>query len=171
LVLTFERAHQLLKLDVEIGILTWRMPVGGRTTTGSRAGSISGANRYRWLKIDGKPYCEHLVIWLMLTGEWCPRQIDHIDRDRTNNKPSNLRKATETQQRANAKIRVDNRLGVRGVCKHSLCDKYKAVVRHKGRDYYLGLFDTISEAAAVTRAKRLELFGEHAPDYDKSDGG
>lgn len=170
MVLTFDRAHEVLKLDPETGILTWKGAFGGRTTAGVRAGYVH-AGGYRWIKIDGRPYREHLIVWFMLTGEWCPRKIDHNDRDRSNNKPSNLRRASESQQRMNSSIRSDNTSGYRGVYFHKLRGKYVAEIRKLGIKHYLGLFETPEEAAAVARAKRAELFGAFAPSYDHTTGG
>jgi hypothetical protein len=43
-------------------------------------------------------------------------QIDHIDRDKTNNDISNLRLATNQENSFNRKMRKDNSSGIKGVC-------------------------------------------------------
>lgn len=168
--LTFERAHQLLALDVETGVLTRRLDsVPGRgiqLRAGDRAGYVHKASGYRYVGLDGNCYREHVLIWFMLHGKWLPRKIDHVDRDRANNRPTNLRVASESQQHMNTKVRSDNATGFRGVSKHPLCEKFQAEVRMGGKKFYLGLFHTAEEAGAVARAERLKLFGEHAPSYD-----
>lgn len=47
-----------------------------------------------------------------------------------------------------SKVRVDNKLGVKGVheVKRKNTIKYKATIRIKGKDIYLGTYDTIEEA-------------------------
>src|SRR5882724_10407931 len=108
---TIERLNELLVLDPETGVLRWRISIGSRAMAGAQAGYLQKSSGYRLIGIDGIPYREHILIWFMLHGEWCPRLIDHEDRDRSNNRQKNLRKATEAQQRQNAALRSDNTTG------------------------------------------------------------
>lgn len=163
--LTQERAIQLLRLDAETGILTWRVNVGSRGRKGERAGYVHTASRYRYIRIDGTICREHLIIWLMLYGEWLPREVDHKDLDRANNRPTNLRRASESEQRSNAKLRSDNAIGERGVTLHRASGLYVAEVR-RGTRRIVKYFHTIPEAAACARALRQEMFGQFAPTYD-----
>jgi hypothetical protein len=52
---------------------------------GTRAGMMMKSNGYRYVKIDGRRYLEHRVIWFYMTGEWPAENIDHIDGDSANN--------------------------------------------------------------------------------------
>jgi len=163
---TIERLNELLVYDPETGILRWKIRAGSRGMAGDQTGCIHKPSGYRVVRIDGITYREHLLIWLMLHGEWCPRLIDHEDRDRSNNKQLNLRKATESQQRQNAAIRSDNTTGHRGVKLHA-CGKYNARIWIGGKEKHLGLFVSLEEAAEVARAARLEHYGAFAPSYDQ----
>lgn len=163
--ITQERAHQLLRLDVETGILTWRVTLGSRAIAGERAGSLYKFCGYRFVSVDGQKYREHVLIWFMVYGEWLPREIDHRDLDRANNRPSNLRRATESQQRSNAKLRSDNKIGERGVHLHRASGLFAAAVRC-GPRRIVKYFPTIQEAANAARALRKEMFGQFAPSYD-----
>ncbi|WP_424031702.1 HNH endonuclease [Methylocella sp.] len=49
------------------------------------------------VKIDGRPYTVHRVVWLWKTGEWPFPEVDHEDRNGTNNRWTNLHEATSTQ--------------------------------------------------------------------------
>ena len=62
------------------------------------------------------------------------------------------------------KLRTDNKSGVRGVCYHSQRSKWRAEIRIRGKTHYLGLYDTVAEAAAA-RAKAQEEI--HQPLIDK----
>jgi len=164
--LSLELINKLFELDPETGILTWKVTLGAsRARVGNRAGTI-GSGGYRYVKINGVRFREHLIIWLILHGEWCPRRIDHEDRNRGNNRPSNLRKSTESQQRQNAALRLDNATGARGVRQHA-CGKYDARLSVDGKEKYLGLFATIEQAAEVARVARLKHYGDFAPAYDR----
>jgi HNH endonuclease len=85
--LTIDRAEQLLAYDADTGILRWRVTNSNRCVAGSRAGTVTEITpRYsrRQIRIDGKIYREHRVIWLLVTGEWPPegREISHKNSDR-----------------------------------------------------------------------------------------
>lgn len=166
--ITRERAYEVLRLDVETGILTWRVSNchGGHRKAGERAGYLHTASGYRYVKVDGIVYREHVLIWFMVYGEWLPRKIDHHDLNRSNNAPGNLRKATESEQRSNAKLRTDNALGERGVTFHRASGLFVAEVRH-GSKRVVKYFHSKHEAAAAARQLRLEMFGQFAPVYDR----
>lgn len=166
--LTQQRAYELLHLDVETGILTWKADSGSRARKGARAGYLHKASGYRGIKIEGQVIREHILIWFMLYGEWAPRKVDHHDLDRANNKPSNLRKATESQQRSNAKLRSDNALGERGVYLHKASGLYVAEVDCRSQGHrFVKYFDTIEAAVAAVKAERLRVFGQFAPSSDQ----
>lgn len=96
------------------------------------------------------------IIWALETGEWPTDEIDHRDRNRANNRFSNLRPATNAEQPQNASLRKDNKSGFTGV-------RFKSQRRQRpwhayirvGRLVHLGFFATKEEAhAARLKAKR-----------------
>ena len=56
----------------------------------------------------------HRVAYYLMTGHQ-PRCLDHIDRDKTNNKWSNLREATVSQNNKNRPLSKNNKSGIKGV--------------------------------------------------------
>jgi hypothetical protein len=162
--LTHERVRQLLDYNPETGKFTWRHPRHG-ARTGKAAGTRT-RHGYNQLCIDGKSYRASRVAWLWMTGEWPPHLIDHINRDRADDRWSNLRSATTTENNRNQGLRQNNRTGYRGVCFTE--GRYRAMLQYKrnGRcgGIFLGLFDTPQEAAAAYNAKAREVYGEFAPD-------
>ncbi len=89
-----------------------------------------------------------------------PLQVDHIDRDITNNKRSNLRLVTAAQQSYNRGPSGDQEY--KGVRWDKRYKKWKATVR-KGEDTYnLGSFKNPVKAAKAYDKKAFELFGEYA---------
>jgi hypothetical protein len=132
---------------------------------GKQAGSIAKSKfgiSYLRVKLKGKIYEAHRLIWLYMTGDWPPDEIDHRDGDGLNNRWLNLRQATDVQNCQNRRVRVDNALGVKGVYLDRESGRYRAQIQVAGRKVHLGRFDTPDQAGrAYARAARKH-FGEFA---------
>ena len=88
--------------------------------------------------------------------------VDHINGNSLDNRRSNLRLCNNTQNQQNAKLRVDNKTGYKGVTQHKMFNKFQAKIKHNGKQIHLGLHDTVKEAAQAYNQKAKELFGEFA---------
>ena len=110
----------------------------------------------------GKIYLIHRLMWEAFNGP-IPEgyQIDHIDRDKQNNKLSNLRLATASENRCN---QIPTRLpksGYRGV--YPNYNRFQAMIRDQtGKRTHLGSFKTAREAAAAYNAAAIIIHGEFA---------
>ena len=76
-------------------------------------------------------------------------QIDHINGNKLDNRIENLRLATYAENQWNAKTRVDNTSGVKGVCWKKGLNKWYAQIKHNKELLYLGVFKDKKEAEKV----------------------
>lgn len=160
-----ERVRECLKYDLESGILTWIVSTSNRVKVGGRAGWL-GKNGYWYVDLDGKSYLVSRIIWLYMTGAWPAANIDHRDRDSTNNRWKNLREATYSQNEMNkglrGGLRGSNTSGIKGVSFDKASGKWAADIKARGVRYRLGRFSDKEEAAASYKTAALKLHGEFA---------
>lgn len=158
----YSRLHELFEVDVQAGSLVRRKSIG-LAKKGLMAGSLTPAG-YREIGIDRKKYFFHNLIWFLAYKKWpdVGFEIDHRNRVKDDNRLSNLRLCTRSQNNANHKLRSDNITGVRGVYFSRERKKFIAQITVNGITKNLGRFKTISEAAAVAKLARVRCFGEFA---------
>jgi hypothetical protein len=89
------------------------------------------------------------------------RIVDHVDGDGWNNRKSNLRIATPSQNMANSKRPRDNTSGVKGVWQLPN-DKWSAKICVNYKQIHLGVFDTRDAAAAAYIKAARRYYGEFA---------
>lgn len=144
--------------DPDSGIISWRIARPGRYA-GARAGTVM-TNGYIYIKIDQVYYLAHRIAWALVQGQWPTSKLDHRDGCPTNNKLSNLRLASDTQNGCNKRVQRNNRTGVKGVFTHG--KRYTSRVGYRGKSYYVGYFDTVEEAKAAREIVARRLHGEFA---------
>ena len=143
-----------LSYDPDTGLFHW---LTGRCK-GRQAGSVHKRG-YIIISFRCKSLRAHRVAFKMMVGR-DPIYIDHIDGDPANNKWSNLREATMSQNTVNS--RVKPRDLPRGVRRHGKNGRYWSLIKHNQKNIYLGTFDDVASAEAAYRAKAIELFGDFA---------
>lgn len=130
------------------------------TRFGGKKISYNNGSGYLKFRYNGRLFYAHRIAWLLHYGYNPKHQIDHIDGDRSNNRISNLRPATDGINRRNMKLRSNNTSGINGVYWHKQCNKWNARVKVNGKDLSLGLFDTLEEAAKRRKEADSE-YGYH----------
>jgi hypothetical protein len=157
-----ERLRAVLKYEPDTGNLVWLVTThgyGGLIPAGSIAGLASKGRRY--VGIDGRRYAAHRLAWFYMTGEW-PVEIDHKDCDPLNNRWSNLRLATRSQNNANIGARRHNTSGYKGVDWDKSRQQWRSQICVNGKRMMLGRFNDINAAAEAYRAAAEQHFGEFA---------
>ena len=146
------------------GHLYWRENRGSRGRAGDKVGSVDCGKtgpQYRRIKVDGKKYRAHRIIFLMHRG-YLPDEIDHIDGNGLNNDVENLRAATRSQNGSNRGTQTNNTSGFKGVSWHKTSNKWQAVIKFDGKQRHLGYFDTPDAAHEAYKAAAKRLHGEFA---------
>lgn len=89
-------------------------------------------------------------------------EVDHINGNGMDNRRSNLRICCHAQNMVNRPMSKNNKVGYKGVRWDSDRHKYRAVIRHDGKYYWLGSFRTAIEAARAYNDAALTMHGEYA---------
>lgn len=158
---SIQRLREKLVLDVDTGVLRRASDGTGGTKAGDVAGSVNSVGYLR-LKVDGCELLAHRVIFAMTNGRWPDADLDHINGNRRDNRPANLREATFAENNRNTGIGKNNTSGAKGVSTFQRGRKWRATCQVNGVSNYLGRFDTAEEAAAAVRAFRERNHGEFA---------
>lgn len=102
--LTQARLKSLLKYDPFTGNFWWKVNRRGTAKKNSVAGAVSTAG-YRQIKINGPLYLSSRLAFLYMTGKWPKGYVDHINRNRADNRWENLRECTNAENQYNASIK------------------------------------------------------------------
>lgn len=90
----------------------------------------------------------------------CQFEVDHRNRNRTDNRKENLRLANKQQNGMNRGCNKNNKLGVKGVSK--INGRFYARIMKDGKTICLGGFSTLDEAHKARVDAEKMLFGEFA---------
>ena len=145
--------------------LRWKVDIGRRIKSKSVAGCLDKSRGYFVIGINTKTYQNHRIVYALyhnLELNQLPKGLDHVDRNKTNNNPLNLRPATQSQNMDNTGIRPDNTSGIRGVSWFKRDQKWRSLINVDGKSKHLGLFDDIEEAKKAYEAASLKYKGEYS---------
>jgi hypothetical protein len=87
--------------------------------------------------------------------------IDHEDGNRLNNRKSNLRPCTVSQNNMNLGLNRRNKSGYRGVSFSKTKNKWRATISLKKRQLHLGYFDRPDVAAAAYEQAAEIFYGDN----------
>lgn len=121
-----------------------------------RVGQITGQALDRWgynvICINRKKYKAHRLAWLYVYGVMPTKDIDHKNRNKTDNRISNLREATAIENARNKGLSVKNKSGFIGVSWKASHGRWCAQVAIDGVVKHLGLYNSpLSASRARTK--------------------
>jgi len=158
--LSQEELKLLLHYDPDTGVFTWkaRNCIDGNSRhikmwNTRYAGSIANSKEFKGyliLSIMGTSYKQHRLAFLYMTGRFPIDQIDHINGIKHDNRISNLREATNSENIQNQiRARSDSKTGILGVSWHKRLKKFAARININGTLKHLGYFNTPEAAQSV----------------------
>jgi hypothetical protein len=159
--LSHARLLEMLAYDANTGIFTWRIRPHKH---GAKVGDIAGSRtqRYCRVSINGYRYPAHRLAWFYVHGEWPENELDHRLRISTDNRLSELRPATRSQNAINRGLNKNNTSGAKGVRWNIQAKRWLAFITKDGRKFHLGGFKNFNEAVAARQQTEQRLFGEFA---------
>lgn len=151
--MTEETVYQMLKsllyYSEEEGVFYWKK-------TGKIAGTLLKDGRIQ-IQLKGKLYKAHRLAWLYVHGRWPSDQIDHINRNPSDNRIDNLREATQSQNQQNqVNAKSHNKSRLLGASLDKERGTYASYLSVDGKRIFLGRFLLAEEAhSAYLEAKSV----------------
>lgn len=152
--MTQEELKKYLYYDMQSGNFYWKFYSGNRIKIGNVAGSKTN-HGYISIRVNKHRQYAHRLAWLYVYGK-IPKQLDHINRNGTDNRISNLRECTQAENMKNVPKLSTNKSGYKGVSWAKNNRKWVVYARHKGKKVNLGYYECIKEAANVYKNFALE---------------
>lgn len=167
---SLEQLNALLSYDEHTGVLTWKIqPATSRANIGFNnkcGGKVAGTINEHGYVVLGIGKCQyylaHRIIWKMMTGADPADQVDHEDTNRSNNRWSNLREASNGPNIQNSRIRKDNKSGIKGVHWDKHHNAWKATLGLNGKQIQIGRFKSLEAARLALLTASQKMHGPFA---------
>ncbi len=159
-VLAHSELKRLLAYDPETGLLTWKVKPSKKVNVGDTIKTKS--HDYLVVRIYGKQYLQHRLIWFYVYGTWPKNQIDHKNLNKIDNRIDNLREATNQENHFNLPLSRRNKSGYKGVHWSKNRNKWRVEYTLNCKRFEGGYFDNVEDAALKYRELTKKLHGEFA---------
>lgn len=147
--ITQEELKRILQYNPETGIFTYRMKPNFRIRVGSVAGSPNSTG-YIQIKIGHVLHKAHRLAWLYVYGVHPKGEIDHRNHVKDDNRISNLRDGTKSQNQGNrVTAQASSKTGIIGVWWNKWSKRWTSSITVNRKRKHLGYFSTQEEAAAA----------------------
>ena len=144
--LSLSELKQLFFYNPDSGLFIRRVSKGN-----AKAGDIAGFDNggYVQIQINKSAYLAHRLAYFYLNGVWPVNEIDHINGCRSDNRASNLRSVSLTENSRNRSIPTNSSSGVIGVSWSKKLCKWVAYISDLGKRKHLGVFSDFEDAKLV----------------------
>lgn len=144
--------------------LYWATSKGDVWSVRKRVFLKTGKNRGGYQHVSlfkdgkGKTTCIHRIVAQLFVPNDCPetrKDVDHVNRMRTDNRASNLRWSTRSENLHNKTKQEGCTSQYYGVCWHAQRNKWVARIK----EGYIGLYESEEEAARAYDSRAKEVHG------------
>ncbi len=154
---TQNRLLELFDINFKTGGMKWKDLGNSNPYAGEEAGGLNPSNGRVYIRVDGRKYLKSRLMYKAATGIDPPATVDHINRERTDDRLANLRDATQAEQCRNRGRNSNNTSGYNGVQSAAKGKPWVVNANHEGRRVHLGSFDCKHEAGRVAKEYRDRL--------------
>lgn len=144
--LTQATLKELFHYDKETGVFERKKTISAFCSQIKTVGSYDKFG-YLTIRIDGKSYKAHRLVFLYVYGYLPENDIDHINRVKDDNRLCNLREVSRICNSRNIDVRRNNSTGINGVYRIRKNGKFSAQITINKKMVNLGSFTCIVEAA------------------------
>ena len=128
-------------IDYEKYILEHFKYKDGKMTRNDRKNSNGSIDKdgYLIVKIKNKQFKAHRIVWLLNYGHFPKSELDHINRNKLDNRIENLRESNRTQQNRNKDKKANKETGEIGIYidkTKGLKKKYATKINNKTYRFY-----------------------------------
>jgi len=131
--------------------LRWNSRFSGKLAGGSC--TVNGNYTYKNIKIFGKTYSQHRLVWFWIYGEWPEQSVDHVNKISSDNRGSNLRDVPHGVNMRNKRDYKSNTSGIKGVA--LLRGLWRARINVNGKEKHLGVFTDKFEAICARKSAEI----------------
>lgn len=120
----------------------------------------NGSKKYWVVKIDQVKYYCHRIVFYLVTGiDPGDQEVDHKDLNGLNNSVTNLRLASRRENSCNRGSNKNSTSPYKGVSFENRTQKWYAQISFRGKNFYLGRFETPELAKNAYDQKVNEIHG------------
>jgi len=130
-------------------------PKTGHLSKGNKIFSaVDSSNGYIYAHAQYKKYSVHRIAFRLMTGRW-PAIVDHINRNKTDNRWCNLREASASENSWNRSIPKTNKSKVAGVCWDKNNKRWKVSMSRKHLGVYTDWFEAVCKRKSAESRSKL----------------